>query len=142
MSLRGTGHPHPSPHHPIPPIWIDKTRQLLIKIEKDTFLARVNKWNELVNKQTLALQIDLFSHYNSAISFECILSHKDLFESTAHLVSWEGLDLNKSCRSNMPKSLQQYQAKARNWLNGLRAKKCAQTLFPLLIIKAEEVNLL
>ena len=123
----------------VPQEWIDKTRQMLLKIESNTFYARTDKWNELVNEQTLALQIELFGRPTTNIQFQCILSDKDLKESTKYLHSWPGLDLNKSCQSNMPKTLEHYQAKAKNWLNGRRAKECSRTLFPLLIVRAEEV---
>lgn len=131
--------PRSAPHQQVSKEWIDKTRQVLLKIETDTFFARANKWKELINEQTISLQMDLFGRHISKMQFQCIMTRKDLRESTAYLNSWPGLDLNNCDRTNMPSTLQHYQAKAKNWLNGRRAKQCSNTLFPLLIVKAEEV---
>ena len=53
------------------------------------------------------------------------------------IIDWNVLKMKQI--KNSPASIEEYERKARNWLNGRRAPNYAQTLFPDMIKAAEQV---
>ena len=63
---------------------------------------------------------------------------KDMNDFLSLILSWTGLNVNKTESKNSPKTLKEYKNKAKNWINGSRAKHYSRTLYPYMIDCAEE----
>ena len=123
----------------VPQDWINKTRIVLINTERMFCIERANKWAELVNKATCILRYEIFGDYSNIQNrFICSLTEQEMRQSLNFLINWKGLDLKKSLKSNLPQTMKDYEGKAKNWLNGRRAKESSLSFYPFLVIKAEQ----
>ena len=65
------------------------------------------------------------------------LNDNEIKKCTHFITKWNGLKLN---HTNI-KTKEEYKEKSKSWLNGRRAKQYSNTLYPIMMYKAQHVNL-
>lgn len=113
--------------------WVAHCKALLIKMECTNIQTRSNHWSSIVNTQT--------HHTNHRLNLTAPVTpyqyHCDPLQHLQFLSEWKGLKMRQI--TNYPRTYTEFEAKAKNWLNGRRAPNYGATLFPDMIKTAETV---
>lgn len=113
--------------------WVAHCKALLIKMECTNIQTRSNHWSSIVNTQT--------HHTNHRLNLASPLQpyryQVDPLQHLQFLSEWKGLKMRQI--TNYPRTYTEFEAKAKNWLNGRRAPNYGATLFPDMIKTAETV---
>ena len=111
--------------------WVVHCKALLIKMECTNIQTRSNHWSSIVNTQT--------HHTNHRLNInQPMTQYKYQCDPLKHLTflsEWKGLKMRQI--TNYPRTYTEFEAKAKNWLNGRRAPNYGATLFPDMIKTAE-----
>ena len=113
--------------------WINHCKSSLIKMESINIQTRCNHWSRIVNTQTHRTNHCL--HINQSTTpykYNC-----NPMEHLSFLQEWQGLKMRQI--TNYPRTYNEFEAKAKNWLNGRRAPNYGSSLFPDMIKTAEKV---
>ena len=112
--------------------WVTHCKALLIKMECTNIQTRSNHWSSIVNTQT--------HHTNHRLNINQSLNQYkyqcDPLKHLTFLSEWKGLKMRQI--TNYPRTYTEFEAKAKNWLNGRRAPNYGATLFPDMIKTAEQ----
>ena len=115
--------------------WVAHCKALLIKMECTNIETRSNHWSSVVNTQT--------HHTNHRLNLTAPITpyqyHCDPLQHLQFLSEWKGLKMRQI--TNYPRTYTEFEAKAKNWLNGRRAPNYGATLFPDMIKTAETVEI-
>eukprot|EP01083_Nonionella_stella_P070491 188634_1 len=111
--------------------WVVHCKSLLMKMECTNIQTRSNHWSSIVNTQT--------HHTNHRLNIiKSVPSYKYTCDAVKHLsflADWKGLKMRQI--TNYPRTYTEFEAKAKNWLNGRRAPNYGASLFPDMIKTAE-----
>lgn len=119
------------------------------RTETETINSRLIQWQSIVNECTFIEYQNAFNHDNNDNQF-CSPRNKkyplfrhstrnnDMNEFLSLILSWNGLNIKLTQSQRNPKTLKDYKNKAKNWINGSRAKHYSRTLYPFMIDCAEK----
>merc|ERR1719464_1724720 len=117
--------------------WREQCRSNLLELERKSIAVRVCVSEKIINEKT--------SEVNRMLCINTTPHNITPFKHLASVASqckfienWNGLNMNQM--RSLPKSLQEYENRAKNWLNGRRAINYAQTLFPEILLCAEQYS--
>eukprot|EP01084_Bolivina_argentea_P015384 28783_1 len=125
-----------SSDHSRHPEWINKCREILISTETTNIASRVCHWRRIVNEKADLTneRLNIFIPQNMIPKFEWRVNN--LSKYIQFVIQWNGLKMKQI--KNSPSNYEEYERKARNWLNGRRAPNYAGTLFPDMIKASEQ----
>eukprot|EP01083_Nonionella_stella_P043281 116774_1 len=117
--------------------WVSKTKESLLKSEKENVTSRLLQWESIVNECTKNEHMRVFKcdqtdllplpHYTQPISTS------DMNNFLCLILRWTGLKRKMAHPSKVPKTYKDYLNKSKNWMNGSRAKHYSRTLYPHMI---------
>eukprot|EP01084_Bolivina_argentea_P019158 35631_1 len=117
--------------------WLNKCRNILIAMETKNIRQRALSWTEIVNAETtkingiLAINLSNYrsSNPNTDLSFNYSVDRP--LQYLTFLSEWNGIKTRNI--ATQPSSYNEFEQKAKNWLNGRRAPNYGNTLFPEMI---------
>eukprot|EP01084_Bolivina_argentea_P291956 501843_1 len=114
--------------------WREECRVNLLDLEKKSIFVRVCAVEKIINEKTY--EINRILCINVDDTFLTPYKHYIDAETQCKFIqNWNGLNTNQM--RSVPKSFQDYETRAKNWLNGRRAINYAQSLFPEMMLCAD-----
>eukprot|EP01083_Nonionella_stella_P211060 763566_1 len=114
--------------------WREECRLNLLQLEKKSIYVRVSVFEKIINEKTM--QVNQMLCINTNLTpIKPYKHYTDIDQQCKFIENWNGLNTNQM--RSLPKTLQEYENRAKNWLNGRRAINYAQNLFPEMILCAE-----
>eukprot|EP01084_Bolivina_argentea_P028396 52778_1 len=114
--------------------WLNECRRKLIEMETKNIRQRALSWSEIVNQETSKINAMLninLNNFNNNNNNDYIYSVPNPLKYLTFLSEWNGIKTRNT--STEPTSYIEFEAKAKNWLNGRRAPNYGNTLFPDMI---------
>mmetsp|Transcript_5227 Transcript_5227/g.8766 ORF Transcript_5227/g.8766 Transcript_5227/m.8766 type:complete len:490 (+) Transcript_5227:14-1483(+) len=115
--------------------WIQKCRTYLLNLEQKNIETRAKCWTQIVNART--------SQFNETLNIKLTVPFRPFsyrITNASHhlkfLIAWNGLSTEKL--NEAPRTYSQFEKKAKNWVCGRRAPNYGRTLFPEMILKAQQ----
>eukprot|EP01084_Bolivina_argentea_P015382 28780_1 len=106
---------------------VNQIKYHLITIEEKNTEIRRKELELFINEETENVNKQIFGkHYkNNNIKFRYTINDIKMKKFLDYIYQWNGL----SSSAKIPKTIKEYQDKARNWLNGRRAKNYGNSLY-------------
>eukprot|EP01084_Bolivina_argentea_P159261 277391_1 len=122
--------------------WITSTKNELLKAETENINSRLHQWERIVNDCTKNEYTSAFKSESTDLinlpSYKPLITDTEMNKFLLLILNWNGINTRNSCDpSKLPSTYKDYQLKAKNQINGSRAKHYSRTLYPYMIDCAE-----
>lgn len=118
--------------------WLHKCRTILIEMETKNITQRALSWSNIVNAETS--RINTMLSLPTRTSLQPIEEYRYIVDQPLKylnfLSEWSGIKTRNT--STQPQTYEEFESKAKNWLNGRRAPNYGNTLFPDMIKSSEK----